>query len=60
MKTFTYLILAIIGLTGTITGTIKLCSLDANVMPTFAYTLFSVGLFVLFGYAFYIHIKDLK
>ena len=62
MKTLTYFILALIGLIGTITGTIKLCSYgldNGNVMQTFFITLFCMGLFVLFGYAFVKHYKEL-
>jgi hypothetical protein len=63
MKTFIYLILAIMGLTGSITGTIKLSSLGIHAIDlgqSFFVTLISMGLFVFFGYAFYHHIKDLK
>ena len=63
MKTFMYLILAIVGLTGTISGTVKLSSLgltSGNVGQTFLITFISMGLFVMFGYAFYRDIKDLS
>jgi predicted amino acid-binding ACT domain protein len=63
MKTFIYLVLAIVGLTGTISGTIKLSSTgltSVNVEQTFITTFLCMGLFVLFGYAFYKHIKEFK
>ena len=62
MKTLIYFILGLTGLIGTITGTIKLCSygLNAeNVVQTFFITFVCMGLFVLFGYAFMKHRKDL-
>lgn len=63
MKTFIYLILAIIGLVGTITGTINLCSVNLNadnIGRAFITTIVCMMLFILFGYASYIHIKELK
>jgi hypothetical protein len=63
MKTFSYLILAIIGLTGSITGTINLSNIDLNgtsIARPFIFTLICMGLFIFFGYAPYRHIKDLK
>ena len=63
MKTFAYLILAIVGLTGTITGTIKLSSLELTSLTigqTFITTAICMGLFIFFGYASYTHIKELK
>lgn len=63
MRTFIYLILAIVGLTGTVSGTIKLSSLGlipVNVGQTFFITFVCMMLFVLFGYAFYKHVKELK
>lgn len=63
MKTFIYLILAIVGLTGTISGTVKLSSLGLsaeNIGQLFIITFICMGLFILFGYAFYNQIKELK
>ena len=60
MKTIIYLILALVGLTGTITGTVKLTSFSYdNIAQTFFITLFCMGLFTLFGYAFVKHFKEL-
>ena len=63
MKTFIYLVLAIVGLTGTISGTIKLSSLgftDVNIQSVFIITFICMALFVLFGYGAYRHIKELS
>jgi len=62
MKTLLYFILALIGFVGTITGTIKLCSQGLNidnVVQTFFITFVCALLFVLFGYAFVKHYKEL-
>ena len=62
MKTLLYFILGLVGLIGTVTGTIKLCSMGLNaesVVQTFSITFVSIGLFVFFGYAFKKHYKDL-
>jgi len=62
MKTLLYFILGLVGLIGTITGTIKLCSMGLNaesVVQTFSITFVCMGLFVFFGYAFKKHYKDL-
>lgn len=63
MKTFIYLILAIVGLTGSISGTIKLSSFQLSadsIGKTFIITFICMGLFVLFGYAFYRDNKELQ
>jgi len=55
MKQVIYFLMSIISLTGTITGTIKLCSLvctKTDIVPIFCVTLLSMGTFILFGYAF--------
>ena len=62
MRTIIYLIIALVGLTGTITGTIKLVSFNISqqtIIQTFFITLFCMGLFTLFGYAFVKHYKEL-
>ena len=62
MRTLLYFILGLVGLIGTITGTIKLCSLGLNadnVVQTFFITFLCMGLFVFFGYAFSKHWKEL-
>jgi len=56
MKLFIYLILAIIGLTGTITGTIRLSAFNipADHIGRIVITTFiCIILFTLFGYAFH-------
>ena len=63
MKTLLYFILGLVGLIGTITGTIKLCSMGLNaenVVQTFSITFVCMALFVFFGYAFSRHYKELK
>ena len=65
MKTIIYFLLTVIGLTGSVVGTIRLGSFgllsgDA-VMYTFTYTFISMGVFTLFGYALRQHfVKDTK
>jgi len=60
MKTIIYLILALVGLTGTISGTIRITSFSYDdIAQTFFITLFCMGLFILFGYAFTKHFRDL-
>ena len=55
IKQIIYLLMAVIGLIGTISGTIKLSSLsynDGDIIPMFFLTLISMAVFILFGYAF--------
>jgi len=55
MKQIIYLLMTVIGLIGTISGTIKLSSLsynDGDIIPMFFLTLISIAVFILFGYAF--------
>ena len=62
MKTLIYFILGLVGLIGTITGTIKLCSYGLNVenvIQIFFMTFVCMCLFVFFGYAFMKHYKEL-
>jgi len=62
MKTLLYFILGLVGLIGTITGTIKLCSMGLNaenVVQTFSITFVCMALFVFFGYVFSRHYKEL-
>ena len=63
MKTLFYLILAIVGFTMAVTGTIKLSSLSIssdNVLLMVSITLVGMILTTLFGHAFWIHRKELK
>ena len=62
MKTLFYLILAIVGFTMAVTGTIKLSSLSIssdNILLMVSITLVGMIFTTLFGHAFYIHRKDL-
>ena len=55
IKQIIYLLMAVIGLIGTISGTSKLSSLsynDGDIIPMFFLTLISMAVFILFGYAF--------
>ena len=62
-RTLLYLILAIAGLTAVIAGTIALISMEldtSNILAPVIKTLVGIGLFTFFGYAFWIHFKELK
>ena len=62
-KTLLYLILAIAGLTAVIAGTIALISMEldtSNILAPVIKILVGIGLFTFFGYAFWIHFKELE